>query len=227
MRISRRLIILGSLLAIGLATQGIGQTITWGNDLSSNNLKTSTGSFLDDSFIFEIGTFADLSGGQPGNPLDPAIPAYPTLHEFWKPIDFAFSPPESGWNTTTRTFAGSATIVESAFGSNLGFTDAVSGSTDQFADPDLVPGGEQIFLWIHNGTLHGGGDATEKALFTASFWTTRDFDALSFPLELNLSAVDTSIYGTSLRDGLQTIPEPSVGSFLILAGIALWRIRTR
>ena len=230
MRIPQWLLLL--LSAFLLATGSSAQTVTWGNDLASNNLQNGADGFLDESFKFELGTFADTSGGQPGTPFDPASGEYVTLDTLWKPIDFAISPADSGWNPVTRTFAGLANIIESALTPNVGTTDGISASTDLFADPDLVPGGEQIYLWIHNGTLFSGSDATETGLFTGDSWKTKNFNVLSFPLELNLTDLNTVIYGQKLPTGLQTValktvPEPTVGLSLLLGSFVLFGVRRR
>ncbi|MEZ5325584.1 MAG: PEP-CTERM sorting domain-containing protein [Verrucomicrobiales bacterium] len=233
MRITSVLSLFAALVAFPSLQNAHAQTVTWGNDLLSNTLLNSSGGFLDESFKFEIGTFADTTGGQPGTPYDPALEPYSSLQSFWKPIDFAVAPADAGWNTTTRTFAGSVNLTETAVGSNLAKTDGIPGSNDLFADPDLVPGGEQIYLWVHNGTLLSGGDATEAGLFTTDSWKMKNFEVLTFPVELNVSSLDQALYGQSLKNGLQTavvsqsVPEPSVATLFLFAGVALLGRRRR
>ena len=203
-------------------------TVSWGNDLLSNDLQNASGGFLDSSFSFEVGTFADTGSGQPGTAVDPASLSYAALQDFWKPIDFAVSPAASGWDPAPRIFAGSANLTETAIGSNVGDTDGVSGSVDLFADPDAISGGEQMYVWVHNGTLHSGSNATEAALFTAAAWTIKDYETHTFPIEINLSDATINVVGDTNQAGfdLQTatvipIPEPGICALLLLAAGAL------
>ena len=163
MKIRSSLSLLSAIVLLASFQDVEAQTVTWGNDLLSNSLFNSTGGFLDGSFKFEIGDFADTSSSQPGTPFDPTLEVYSGLHSFWKPIDYAVEPASSGWNPVTRTFAGSVNLAETAPGSNVAMTDGVPGSTSLFADPDLVPGGEKISFGFTTALYLAAGMPLKRA----------------------------------------------------------------
>lgn len=205
-------------------------TISWGNDLATNVLQQSDTTTLDNTFKFELGTFADTSGGQPGVVVDPSGISYSNWNTIWKPIDSGTD--GAGWDPVTQTFSRESDIIETPSGSDLGQTSEIGGSTDFFADPQYdpanIPGGEKLYLWVHNGTLFGGSDATEAALITSTAWNIPDYETHTFPFAVDLGDADTAVLGSiSVKDvdlRLQAVPEPTASTLVLLtAGLMCLR----
>lgn len=208
-------------------------TISWGNDLATNTLHKSNNTALGAEFKFELGTFTDHSGGQPGTAIDPSVVSYSTWDTFWKPIDFAVD--GAGWDPVLRIFARESDLVETPVGSNLAQPAALGSSTDFFSDPQGgISGGEKLYLWVHNGTVLGGSDATQAALVTATGWLIPDYETHTLPFEMNLQDADTAVVGSvTVKDvnlQLAAVPEPSAAVLLLLTavgGLAFSRKRRR
>ncbi len=104
-------------------------TIYWGsavNDL----IYDSFGNTLDDSFIFELGTFGDSF-----------IPDDENMHLWlghWKVLDRVTAPAVNGWDSSTGFFSSSVSLLYDGTSSNTGVGSFV-----------FAPG-EQAFIWVFN-----------------------------------------------------------------------------
>ncbi|MEZ5323645.1 MAG: PEP-CTERM sorting domain-containing protein [Verrucomicrobiales bacterium] len=233
MLIFRHCLLSTIIMVVLVATDTKALTISWGNDLATNTLQESNGTALGAEFKFELGTFTDHSGGQPGTAIDPSGVSYSTWDTFWKPIDFAVD--GAGWDPGLGTFARESDLIETAVGSNLARPTALGTSTDFFSDPQGgITGGEKLYLWVHNGTVLGGSDATQAALITATGWLIPDYETHTLPFEMNLQNADTAVVGSlSVKDvnlQLAAVPEPSAAALLLLTaagGLAFSRKRCR
>ena len=205
------------------------RTIDWGNAVG-DSLFDSTGAALDDSFVFELGSFGSF------------VPTELNLEDWltnWKPFDRAEAPSSSGWKSTDSFFNSTATVEDGGFSSKS----ALLGSFT-FAE------GEQAYIWAYNTQLMAYG-YTEWALLTNSSLDGNPADDWTFPapggktdlpLEWRVSTADGLVYGgfddvqgpgyhaadpPSLT--IQThavIPEPS-GLLLVLSAGLLIRLRRR
>lgn len=198
-----------------------GSTVSWGSSFN-DLLFTSTGQPLDESFIFEVGTFA--------------TGFLPTLHNSnqwdanWKVLDRAVQPASEGWNVPQQFFVGTVEHLPD------GRSDSLA------ADPaDVFLMGETVYLWVYNSKAIVPG--SEWALVTdsdllgnlANLWRIPDpGDPVGTSYDWQLLDADTVILGGvngiqgagdfSVDPGtfsLQThvVPEPG-SSLLVLLGFA-------
>lgn len=197
-----------------------GSTIFWGSSFN-DLLFTSTGQTLDESFIFEVGTFT--SG------------FVPTIHNTnvwdanWKLFDRAVHPDSEGWNVPDQFFVGTVDHL-------------LNGTSDSLAasPADVFMQGEAVYLWVYNSKAIVPG--SEWALVTdsdllgniANLWSIPDpNDPIGTSYDWQLLDADTAILGGvngiqgagdfSVNPGtfsLQThvVPEPG-GSLLVLLAI--------
>lgn len=124
---------LSRLLCFALAlawTQGSqASTVFWGSNFN-DNLFDSTGTALDTTYSFEIGTFGSFT------------PTYQNVDQWasnWHVIDRAYDPDANGWNAAQQFFVGT-----------VGFnTDGTSDSPD--ANPaDVFAQNDVVYLWAYN-----------------------------------------------------------------------------
>ena len=209
------------LLGWCLAQPARGSTVVWGSSFN-DLLYTSTGQTLDQSFIFEVGTFT--SG------------FLPTIHNSdqwdanWKVMDRAVHPAAEGWNVAKQYFVSS-------------FEHLPDGTSDSLAanPSDVFLMGESVYLWVYNSKAIVPG--SEWALVTdsdllgnlANPWRIPDpGDPVGTSYDWQLLDADTVILGGvngiqgagdfSVDPGtfsLQThvVPEPG-SSLLVLLGFA-------
>lgn len=198
-----------------------GSTLVWGSSFN-DLLFTSTGQPLDDSFIFEVGTFT--SG------FLPILNNSDQWDANWKVLDRAVHPAAEGWNVAKQYFVSS-------------FEHLPDGTSDSLvADPaDVFLMGETVYLWVYNSKAIVPG--SEWALVTdsdllanlANGWRIPDpDDPVGTSYDWQLLDADTVILGGvngiqgagdfSVHPGtfsLQThvVPEPG-SSLLVLLGFA-------
>lgn len=204
------------------------RTITWGSSVG-DLLVDSSGTALDDSFKFELGSFGSFVPTESNMELWEAN---------WKPFDTA-TVLDGGWNPAEPFFSGSANLNMDGTTSNTPFLSPV------FAE------GEQGYLWVYN-TRTMAYNFTEWALITNTSadgnllddWTfPAPSDQTGLPLQWRLSNATSVPYGglntvqgpgdyTADPPGfdLQThsvIPEPSPALLVLLAATALTASRRR
>ncbi len=207
------------------------RTINWGDDVGST-LYDSTGALLDDSFVFELGSFGSF------------LPTEFNLIDWvpnWKPFDRAAAPAGSGWNSGASYFTSSASLLTDGTSSEAG-TWSLPNNTFSF--------GEQAYIWAYNSqTLVP--NTTEWALFTNGFdgnaadnWTfPSPADQTGLPLDWRLNGATYTPFGAILNTqgpgdhaaspgtfDLQThttpIPEPGTALLVAFAfGIRCFRRR--
>lgn len=208
------------------------QTLVWGSPMSpdfTSRLSDSEGNPLDDTFVFEIGTF---DGG-----FEPTTQNVATWATNWRAFDAA-SFAEGTYDPATGYVTGTADMNPSGFSNS---PDASSGSFS-FA-------GMQAYLWVRNSSSPVPG--TQWALVRATNWTFPAADPECCPGQLPVvwSVSDlsnevpvfggqqgiegggyrsvlsgTSYLQTHTFQGYSVVPEPS--SFL-LAGFGAWLLARR
>jgi len=205
-----------------LAQTARGSTVFWGSSFN-DLLFTSTGQALDESFIFEVGTFT--SG------------FLPTIHNSdqwdanWKVLDRAVHPDSEGWNVAEQFFVGTVEHQPDGTSDSLAANPA-----------DVFLMGETVYLWVYNSKAIVPG--SEWALVTdsdllgnlANAWRIPDpGDPVGTSYDWQLLDADTAILGGvngiqgagefSVNPGtfsLQThvVPEPG-SSLMVLLSLAL------
>jgi hypothetical protein len=127
-----------------------GSTINWGNfpNPGGQYLFDSAGVALDDSYIFELGTFGTF------------VPLTTNLGDwalYWKTFDRAIAPEIEGWNSATGSLGSSATI-------EADFTTDNASITPQHT----FAVGEQAYIWaFKTSNVYAAG--FEWALLTNKF----------------------------------------------------------
>lgn len=232
MNLKRTLLVLASTLALA---RGDAQaaTINWGSAVMSS-LYDSGGALLDDSFVFELGTFGSF------------LPTEFNMYQWeanWRPLDRAQAPAVGGgWNSGMGYFTSSFTLQ-----SNGTSSEAATWSLPAFT----FSAGELAYIWAYN-TQTLVPNTSEWALFTNGFDSnaTDDWrlpspsDQTSLPLDWRLAnATFTPFGGTNDAQGpgdysvdpgvldLQThttpVPEPASALLLTLAGLLCFMRRSR
>ncbi len=206
-------------------------TIYWGSAVN-DQLYDSHGNALDDSFIFELGTFGDF------------VPDDDNLHLWlanWKVLDRATAPAANGWNSSEGFFNSSVSLLYD------GTSSSPSSSGFVFSP------GEQAYIWVYNSqdlVLD-----TEWALITNNSSdgdSSDDWLIPALPLECGCGATPDSLewrLSTATQPGFgglhdeygpgnvsdippsfalqsATLPEPG-SAFLVLAASFLFGYRRR
>lgn len=216
-----------ALLCLGQAAAP-GRTIEWGN-AAGDTLSTSSGTPLDDTFIFELGTFGSF------------VPTAANMSLWaanWKVFDRAVAPDTGGWNSLLGFFNSTANLLSDGTSS---------------ASPPLPPytflQNEQAYIWVYNGLTIDA--LTEWALITnnaldgnsADDWLMPDAgDQTTLPLEWRLSNASAVLYGglnnvegaggfsvipPDFALQTHTVPEPSTMLLTLLAGMGALLRRTK
>lgn len=224
----RSLLILAALLLALLPAALPARTIEWGNSVG-DTLLDSNGNALDDSYIFELGSFGAF------------VPTESNMDQWasnWKVFDQALAPAAEGWNSAFSYFSSAATIQ-------------AGGASSEFPTFTFQPD-EQAYIWIYNGLTMAPG--TEWGLFAndsldgsaADDWLfTAPGDKTELPLEWRLFDARTIVFGGldgtqgpgdytadppafALQTHTVPIPEPSGALLLSLTGtifVAVYRRR--
>lgn len=120
-------------LLFGTAQPARATTINWGNYLSSTSyLFDSTGSNLDDTYYFELGSFGTF------------IPNAANMGDWltnWKVFDRAQAPLSEGWDSSSGSLGHSAVLEVDFTTSNASLSQSVT-----FA------AGEQAYIWVYQDT---------------------------------------------------------------------------
>lgn len=205
-------------LSLWLNASANASTVFWGSNFN-DNLFDSTGTALDATYSFEIGSFGSFT------------PTYQNVDQWvanWKVFDRAFDPDVNGWNVVDQFFV--ATVDHTLSGG--------SSSTD--ANPsDVFTQGEVAYLWVYNSKTIV--PTSEWALVTDGISTGDTGDDWIFPdpantlgsFNWNLSDANSAIVGGangvqgegtfSATPGvfsLQTAVVPEPGSALLLLAAA-------
>jgi PEP-CTERM motif len=105
-------------------------TINWGTYIGPTTyLFDSTGTALNDSYYFQLGSF--------GNSFTPTDANLVNWWANWKPFDQAEAPPSSGWNSSTGVVARTATLE----------TDMTTSNT-ALSQTNFFTAGEQAYIWV-------------------------------------------------------------------------------
>jgi hypothetical protein len=219
-----------SLIALLPFQAATATTLVWGST-AGDLLYTSYGDRLDDSFIFEIGTFGSFT---------PTLANASEWEENWKIFDRALAPFQNGWNSGAGYFTSEATLL----------TNGTSDSTH--AEGHTFMTGEQIYIWTYNTLNYGPG--SEWALITndssdnvsGDNWVMPDpnccgennnaiidlrvEDATRVPVGgVNDERGGGTFYATPPAYQLQTaaVPEPGAGLLLSVLGLGLLLRRQR
>lgn len=178
----KRILLLAAMV-FGLGVTAVhSRTIDWGSSVGGSILD-SNGVALDDSYIFELGSFGSF------------IPTGDNLDQWqsnWKPFDRATAPAANGWNSTFSYFASSATLLNGG----------VSDSSPPLPAYSFAPN-EQAYIFIYN-SLNAYNFLSEWALITNNSLdlnTADDWlfpvpgDKTEMPLEWRVSGANAVIYG--------------------------------
>lgn len=223
---TQRLILALTLLALSAAKLPA-RTIDWGGAVG-DTLITSAGVPLDDTFIFQLGTFGAFT------------PTEANLDQWaanWKIFDQAIAPAASGWDSALGFFTGSATLQSDGTSSN-------SPPLPQFTFAQ----GEQAYIWVYNSLTISS--LTEWALITNNGldgnplddWTMPSHsDQTLQPLDWRVSnATDVPFGGLNDDEGpgdytvdpgvfqvqTHTVPEPGTALLIGIGGL-IFQFRRR
>lgn len=209
------------LLAAGMISLPA-RTIEWGNSVG-DILVDSNGVALDDSYVFELGSFGLFT------PTELNMDQWAAN---WKAFDRAEAPAAEGWNSAFSYFSSSATLE----------TGGVSSESPPLPAFTFQPG-EQAFIWIFNVLDIEPG--TEWGLFTndsldgnaGNDWLFPEpGDKTDLPLEWRLFDAQSVIYGglhgeqgageyavdpPAYQAQTHIVPEPSGALLLGLTAIVL------
>lgn len=208
-------------------------TINWGTYISPTSyLFDSSGSNLDDSYTFELGSFGTF------------VPTEANMNDWlanWKPFDRATAPSTSGWNSASGIVAHSATVE----------TDFTT-SNETLSQANTFATGEQAYIWVYNTQVVGASmewalvsncnDATPSDDWTFPAPSGHVASSLDWRIEdgtftpfggLNNSEGPGSYSSTPTDFILQThtvatVPEPGSFALVGLAGlVGIFRRRSR
>ena len=201
------------------------RTIDWGSAVGDSILK-SNGLALDDSFVFELGTFGSF------------VPSEANLDQWqanWKIFDRLLAPALNGWDSALGFFDGSATLQTNGTSSH-----APPLPANTFAQ------GEQAYIWVYNGFTIDA--LTEWALVTNNsldgnplddWLMPAHADQTALPLDWRLSNAtqvpfgglndvegpgDYSVTPPSFELQTHVVPEPASA---LLVGLATFVLRCR
>jgi hypothetical protein len=241
-----------TLLAVCGSAHGAG--IAWFNDDSDTlPMIQADGSYLDNSFIFEIGTFT--SG------FDPALNPYSTWAANWRMLDQAKAPVSSGWNSVDPGAPGHDILDSSQPAFNEQYVSEVmafnsNGTVQGMSGSPTFSQGEQGWLWVYNTQAITG--STQWALVrdntidlnpanTSPEWLLPSMSAIGDDLWFVNNAdlavigainnVDTGInrgsgsysndLGGAFRLQTTVIPEPSAAFLILVSGLSVQLRRRR
>ena len=207
-----------ALLLASSAARGSG--VGWGNSpFDSLSLYDSTGALLDDTYVFELGTF----GG-----FVPLISNIDLWAANWKLLDSAQAPDTSGWNSAAKYFTSS-------------FTFETDGTVQGLAGSSLFTTGEQAYLWVRSGDEWALVTDNTVGVGPDNIWQLPNpADSLGQPLTWNLNSATTAIIGgvngiqgggdytadpgSTMRLQTHVVPEPGSALLILVAG-CLARLR--
>jgi len=218
--------------------------IGWGNTaFDPMKMYDSGGDLLDNSFSFELGTWA--------TGFTPTAANVAAWASNWKVISTAFAPDVNGWVSLDANDPGVNDPNQNIqyFSRSITFN---ANGTVQGGGPSIFTTNEQAYIWVFNTKNVTPG--SEWALVTDSsigatpddVWRVPDpSGVLNQPVLWNLETADTAIFGSvngivgagdqSVDPGpnrLQTfnpvsvVPEPGSALLVLLAGMAV-RLRRR
>ena len=212
------LLLFAALLLASPAAKGSG--VGWGNSpFDTLSLYNSTGSLLDDTYVFELGTFGSFV---------PLLSNIDLWEANWKLLDVAQAPDTSGWNSGAQYFASS-------------FTFETDGTVQGLVGSDTFITGEQAYLWVRSGDEWALVTDNTAGLGADNIWQLPNpTDSLAQPLTWNLNSATSVIIGgvngtqgggdysvdpgSSMRLQTHVVPEPGTALLILVAG-CLARLR--
>jgi len=212
------LLLFAALLLASPAAKGSG--VGWSNSpFDSLSLYDSTGALLDDTFVFELGTFGSFV------PLTSNIDLWAAN---WKLLDSAQAPDTSGWNSAAQYFTSS-------------FTFETDGTVQGLTGSSIFTTGEQAYLWVRSGDEWALVTDNTAGVGPDNIWQLPNpADSLGQPLTWNLNSATTAVIGgvngiqgggdysvnpgSSMRLQTHVVPEPGTALLILVAG-CLARLR--
>jgi hypothetical protein len=211
-----------TLAALLMSPFAKGSGVGWGNSpFDPRFLYDSTGGLLDDSFVFELGTFGSF------------VPTGSNIDQWqvnWKLLDLAEAPSTSGWNSGAQYFTSS-------------FTFETTGTVSGLSGSSIFTTGEQAYLWVQSGDEWAlVTDNTVGSTANDIWQLPNPADDLAQPLTWNLNTATTAIIGgvngtqsttgthsfdpvaNTLRLQTHVVPEPGTALLILVAG-CLARLR--
>ena len=219
--------------------------IDWGNNAYGATadpnvfryMYNSQGGLLDNSFSFELGTWA--SG------FTPTSANIALWSANWKVLSTAYAPGANGWASLDSSNPGVNDPNQNPefFSRAINFN---ANGTVQNGGPSIFTTNEQAYIWVFNSKAVATG--SQWALVTDvspgatadDVWHLPDpSQSLSFPISWSLSTADTAVYGevngvvgagtqgvdpgpNSLQTfNVSPVPEPGSALLILLAGMAV------
>jgi hypothetical protein len=199
-----------------------GSGVGWGSSpFDTQFLYSSTGSLLDDSFVFELGTFGSF------------VPTSSNIDQWqanWNLLDRAEAPAVSGWNSGAQYFTSS-------------FTFETDGTVSGLSGSSIFTTGQQAYLWVQSGEEWAlVTDNTVGSTANDIWQLPNPGDDLAQPLTWSLNTATTAIIGgvngtqsttgthafdpanNTLRLQTHVVPEPGTALLILVAG-CLARLR--
>lgn len=201
-----------ALLLAAPAAKGSG--VGWGNSpFDALSLYDSTGALLDDTFMFELGTFGSFV---------PLINNIDQWEANWKLLDSAQAPDTSGWNSAAQYFTSS-------------FTFETDGTVQGLTGSSIFTTGEQAYLWVRSGEEWALVTDNTVGVGPDNIWQLPNpTDSLGQPLTWNLNSATTAVIGgvngtqgageytadpgASMRLQTHVVPEPGTALLILIAG---------
>ncbi len=216
-------------LLLGFSTSSHADTINWGDSVG-NTVLFSAGAPLNDSVVFQLGTFGSF------------VPTTSNMDQWsanWHVFDQAVAPSTSGWNSSEGFFSSTATVNS-------------DGTSSSGLSPYSFQQGEQAYIWAFSPdqSLANGGEwalvTNDAATDTnpANNWLMPSAtDQTVLPLDWRIDGATDVIFGglnsvqgpgdhnsNPVTFDLQlhaVVPEPGSALFLGVAAVTLQLRRRR